>query len=109
MRVVEVTEEEAVGPRSWQREADLVTLLIGGPYQSLHRGEIPPFDVVNYVLAAGGLGGGMNGGWHWQPFTITRDEYEELVEALLARGASEHVEVPEWVTTIWEWFAWLAE
>lgn len=108
MRVVDFLEDQAVGPRSLKREADLATLLTGGPYPCFTKGEIPPFDVVNDFLAAGG-GGGMNGGWRWEPCTIDRDEYEELVEALLARGDFELVDVPAWVTSRGEWFAWLVE
>ena len=132
MRVVDFIEDEAVGPRSWKREADLAAVLTGGPYPCFRRGEIPPFEVVNDFLVAGGTGGGMNGGWHWAPFTIDRHEYEELVEVcwpaatssssrsagprrlrarrgLLARGDFELVDVPAWVATRWEWFAWLME
>jgi hypothetical protein len=51
----------------------------------------------------------MNGGWHWEPFEITGEEYEELVHQLKARAGFELADVPSWVTTMFEWYAWLLE
>ena len=108
MRVIDFLEDEAVGPRSRKRQADLATVLTGGPYPCIGSGEIPPLAVVN-DLANSGTGGGMHGGWRWEPLTVSEEEYEELVEALLARGGFELVDVPAWVTTRSEWSAWLME
>jgi hypothetical protein len=108
-RLVRFWRDEAVGPSSVEEQADLVAVLTGGPYPCLKPGEVPPLDVVNDFLRAGGTGGGMNGGWRWEPFDVDRDEYEELVRELLDRGDFELVETPEWVRTWPEWYAWLSE
>jgi hypothetical protein len=65
--------------------------------------------VVNDFLTNSDTGGGMHGGWRWEPFTIGPEEYVELVEVLLARGDFELVDVPAWVTTRVEWSAWRME
>jgi hypothetical protein len=46
-------------------------------------GVIPPLAVLNQVLQGGGNAGGMGPGTTWKPFTITEQEYDELVAALV--------------------------
>lgn len=46
------------------------------------KGVIPPLAVLNEVLQQGSSGGGMSPETAWKPFTITEDEYAELVETL---------------------------
>ena len=52
-------------------------------------GVIPPLVVLNEVLQQGSCGGGMSPETAWKPFTITEDEYAELVEALTTLDLAE--------------------
>lgn len=45
-------------------------------------GVFPPLDVLNGYLLHGGSKGGMSGGNTWKPFSISREEYDLLVEAI---------------------------
>jgi hypothetical protein len=45
-------------------------------------GIIPPLHVLNAYLATGGTNGGMGPGTTWKPFTITADEYTDLIAYL---------------------------
>src|SRR5688500_16022990 len=45
-------------------------------------GVFPPFHLLNQVLLRGGGGGGMGPGAKWEPFSLSREEYDLLVEAI---------------------------
>jgi hypothetical protein len=45
-------------------------------------GVFPPFHLLNQVLLRGGGGGGMGPGAKWEPFSLTREEYGLLAEAI---------------------------
>lgn len=45
-------------------------------------GIIPPVHVLNEVLESGCDDSGMGGGTKWKPFSLSKAEYEELVECL---------------------------
>lgn len=70
---------------------------------------VPPRRVLNGILASGELKAGMSGGAHWTPFEISESEYDELVEALRARGYDRAPSPPEWVRTRSDWTIWEAE
>lgn len=97
----------------------LKDLLLAMPYV-LH-GFIPPFHVISCLLQRGvpneffpdGLlpdgkvqyDAGMSGGCCWQPFEITREDYEELVLDLLTDPESqfEVLDAPAEVQTYVQW------
>jgi len=45
-------------------------------------GVFPPFHLLNQFLATGGSPGGMGPGATWEPFSVSEQEYTNLVEAL---------------------------
>lgn len=45
-------------------------------------GVFPPFHLLNQLLLGGGSKGGMSPGATWEPFSISREEYHDLVEAV---------------------------
>lgn len=45
-------------------------------------GVLPPFPMLNQILAEGGSDGGMSPGATWEPFEITADEYRALLAAI---------------------------
>jgi hypothetical protein len=47
-------------------------------------GVFPPFHLLNQFLLHGGGGGGMGPGAKWEPFSISRQEYDLLAEAIRA-------------------------
>jgi hypothetical protein len=59
-------------------------------------GVFPPFHLLNQVLLRGGDGGGMGPGAKWEPFSLSRGEYDLLVEAIrtVAPGAIEGMTDP---------------
>jgi hypothetical protein len=52
-------------------------------------GIFPPFQITNSIFSRGGGDGGMSPGAIWSPFTITEEEYEELVEAVKKTSGQE--------------------
>ncbi|MFP5214053.1 MAG: hypothetical protein ACLGPL_11820 [Acidobacteriota bacterium] len=69
---------------------------------------IPPLSVMNEKFSSGEDDAGMSGGCVWEPFVITRPEYEEVVRELQARGLR-YVLPPEWVRNRTDWYIWLFE
>lgn len=47
-------------------------------------GIFPPFHILNQIFLSGGGDGGMSPGAIWQPFEITKEEYDELKNAILS-------------------------
>ncbi len=43
-------------------------------------GIFPPFQIASQVFSSGGSQGGMSPGATWQPFSISQEEYNDLVE-----------------------------
>jgi hypothetical protein len=52
-------------------------------------GMFPPLHIANQIFSMGSAGGGMSPGTEWEPFTVTKDEYDELVEAVKHTPVSE--------------------
>ena len=48
-------------------------------------GVIAPFEVVNQILKLGNAGGGMSPGVEWEPFQISNEEYEEIINDIRDR------------------------
>jgi hypothetical protein len=63
------------------REGSLLTFVYDIPYFP-PCGVFPPFHLLNQQLSSGGSDGGMSPGAIWEPFTITSEEYTQLVEAI---------------------------
>jgi hypothetical protein len=63
------------------REGSLLTFVYDIPYFPCC-GVFPPFHLLNQQLSSGGSDGGMSPGAIWEPFTITLEEYAQLVEAI---------------------------
>lgn len=63
---------------------------------------------MNEEFRSGDHDAGMSGGCVWEPFVITKEEFDELVRELQNRGMS-HVEPPESVITRTDWHIWKFE
>jgi hypothetical protein len=110
MRTLKYELLPPVGDGTLERSGSLEDLVLGIPYL-LVSGLIPPLNVLNEVLKAGGVDAGMSGGCRWQPFEITPTEYDELVRSLTddpARGFKS-VDTPDWVKTDSDWTIWVME
>jgi hypothetical protein len=59
----------------------LLTFVYDIPYFNAC-GVFPPYHIVNQIFSNGGDTGGMSPGATWAPFTITREEYDELIAAV---------------------------
>jgi hypothetical protein len=108
MREVKWIEDGPLGRRSTRAGGPVAELLAGGPYPWLSPPEVPTLAIVNEMLSRPG-GGGMNGGRRWRPFTLSADEYSELVNDLVASRGFTVIEVPAWVASIQDWHAWILE
>jgi hypothetical protein len=71
-----------------QREGTLLTLVYDIPYFSAC-GVFPPYQIVNQVFSNAGSTGGMSPGATWEPFTISKEEYAALTEAVRQTPISE--------------------
>jgi hypothetical protein len=69
---------------------------------------IPPLAVTNEEFQAGEDDAGMSGGCVWEPFSISEEEYGELVQELLSRGLR-YAEPPAWVQDKTDWHIWKFE
>src|SRR5690349_16144902 len=59
----------------------LLTFVYDIPYFAAC-GVFPPLHIANQIFRRGEAGGGMSPGTSWKPFTVTRAEYDALVEAI---------------------------
>lgn len=62
------------------REVPLSVFIYDVPYLLVCRNVLPPLHHLNHILKEGGNAGGMGPGATWEPFTISKSEYEELVK-----------------------------
>jgi hypothetical protein len=108
VREVEWIEEGPLGSGETHTSGPVTELLVGGPYPSLSPPEVPTLAIVNEMLSQPG-GGGMNGGRRWRPFTLSANEYGDLVDDLVASHGFTVVDVPPWVTSHDEWHVWIME
>ncbi len=69
---------------------------------------IPPLSVMNEEFRSGEDDAGMSGGCAWEPFDITKEEFDELVQELQNRGMR-YVEPPQWVKNKTDWHIWKCE
>jgi len=81
MRKVKYTILPPTGPGTVEEEKDLFSFLLDIP-NFFYMGYVPPFKVVNILLAEGLRDAGMSGGCEWDPFNIDFSEYEEILEWL---------------------------
>lgn len=111
MKRLTFTRLPAHGAGGIPTEGTVVDLLLAIPYLLQSR-IVPPRHILNEVLGTGEVALGMSGGCRWEPFTLTPEEYDELVIALAegddARRAT-FVAPPAWVRTFDEWHAWTQE
>jgi hypothetical protein len=63
------------------RESALLTFVYDIPYFS-GCGVFPPHHIVNQIFSSGGSTGGMSPGATWDPFTISKEEYDSLIAAV---------------------------
>jgi hypothetical protein len=110
MRTLQYYELTAFGPEKLPKEADLLRFVLDIPYLFVF-GLIPPICVLNDVFRSGLADAGMSGGCGWEPFQVDSEEYDELVQALLAvpEGNCKVVEAPGWVRSLIDWNIWIME
>ena len=60
---------------------------------------LPPLSVLNNIFITGGVDAGMSGCSEWSPFTISTDEYLQLVN-YCNKNKYHIIEAPEWVQTL---------
>lgn len=80
-RVVQYERHEHTVPDPQKRVAPLSVFVYDIPYFAAC-GIFPPFHIANEIFASGGSDGGMSPGATWQPFTVSRYDYNALVEHL---------------------------
>lgn len=83
MRMVRYKTHWAYTGPAISRREPLSAFILDIMYLMEMHGVIPPLEVLNEILEKGGNNGGMGPGTTWRSFTITDDEYDELVGALL--------------------------
>lgn len=68
---------------SWQPVENSLLAFVYDYYVSIDAcGVFPPFHILNQRLLRGGGGGGMGPGAKWEPFLLSREEYDQLVDAI---------------------------
>jgi len=67
--------------RTWEREDSLLVLVYDIPYFGAC-GIFPPLHLLNEMLLSGGSQGGMSPGATWEPFSLSEQEYRDLVTAV---------------------------
>lgn len=67
--------------RTFEREDSLLVLVYDIPYFGAC-GVFPPLHLLNEMLVSGGSQGGMSPGATWEPFSVSEQEYQDLVEAV---------------------------
>ena len=87
MRTIKYKRYE-FGSDSVDWKGTLLTLVYDIPYFPAC-GIFPPLHVINQVFSDGGGPGGMSPGAGWKPFTISENEYKELVKAVKDTPISE--------------------
>jgi hypothetical protein len=110
MRILEYDVLPPVGAGKLRTSGSLKDLVLAIPYL-VQSSLIPPLAVLNAVFTAGVADAGMSGGCRWQPFEISKDEYDELIRAFRAdtKGNFEAADAPEWVKTPSDWSIWIIE
>jgi len=104
MRQVDYTLFPDVAGKFVDKRSSLLEFAVQMHY-ILYNKIIPPFGILNLLLQTGEAG--RIG--EWKPFTISTDEYDELVAELLAnpKDRFQKLEPPETVKTIGDWDQWL--
>jgi hypothetical protein len=82
MRRINYTKYWSYGNRGQKSRGSLAELILDIP-DLMPWGIIPPLHVLNECLLTGGDNGGMSPGTTWKPFSITQEEYDELVTFLV--------------------------
>ncbi len=70
------------------REGTLLSFVYDIPYFAAC-GVFPPYQIVNQVFSNGGSTGGMSPGATWEPFTVSKEEYDELIVAVVNTPVTE--------------------
>ncbi len=80
----------------------------------MYMGYVPPLNIINIFLKSGIDEAGMSGGAEWTPFTIGKDEYDEILASLKYRKYHDTEQynlslVDESINTKNEWFVKVME
>jgi hypothetical protein len=87
MKTIKYMRHEYINePRSF--EHSLLAFIYDIPYFGAC-GIFPPFHILNQIFLSGGGDGGMSPGASWEPFTISKEEYHQLCEAVKNTPVSE--------------------
>ena len=85
-RIVEYNRHEYND--SEKREARLIYFIYDIPYFG-GCGILPPLHIINQIFKHGGDEGGMSPGATWNPFEISEEEYNKLVEDVFSTDLEE--------------------
>jgi hypothetical protein len=80
MDVIKYKQTEFLMPWKWSKKNLLYRFIFEIPY-ALYFSVVPSRAALNEVLRRGEAGGGMGTELLWQPFELTPDAYEEVLEA----------------------------
>jgi hypothetical protein len=80
MKIIKYKQTEWLMPWKWPKKNPLYRFILDIPY-ALYFSVVPSREALNEVLRVGQAGGGMGEGLVWQPFEITPDEYEAVLNA----------------------------
>lgn len=80
MKAIEYERHEFRGEPE-RRSAELQVFVYDIPYFGAC-GIFPPFHILNEIFRSGGSEGGMSPGATWQPFQLSSEEYDRLVQEI---------------------------
>jgi hypothetical protein len=99
---IEFTILPGVGPGEIKTTGTLIDLLEAIPYLLSHN-TVPPFHVINNLLLSGEEDCGMSGGAMWEPFSLSREQYENLSNFLIENRGLSRDDTLEQMTDYNEW------
>ena len=79
MKTISYKQSEFLMPWKWRKKDLLPDFILKIPY-CIFMNFIPSKKALNEVLDSGSAGGGMGTGFYWEPFTLSEQEYQEVIK-----------------------------